>query len=248
MRRDKKKRLARTFTIAIAVLLLLIFIVRDVFRENLKDVHDSVLQAKALYEILYEQRQNDSAMRSEAQSFVDLHNKFRNLQNPPNQPGPWKPALASDIADLSSHALVTLNKAQDELYFVSELIDALPSSAADLADLRKLRDESRVHLEQDATSVTTVLSPIIQGPPGLLEPEVDSRRAWEEYETISTDHGRVLHLGVRSVQAANHALKIMERRIRICSDAIYVLGLVVLALGIYAAVAGLKPEGNEANR
>jgi hypothetical protein len=252
MRRDKKKKLARNFTMVTAVLLLVLFIVRDVLRENWKDAHDSVVQAKALYEIRFEQRYNDSAARSEGQSFENLQRKFSALQNPhvpPNQPGPWKPALASDIADLSNQAPLTLVKAEDELDFVSELIDALPSSAKDfrnidlplvskdLQSVRMLRDEYRVRLEQDATSLPTVISPIIAGPapPGLLEPEVDSRRAWELFETIYTHHGDVTYLGVLSVRAANHALELKERQIRICSYVIYALSIGVLVQGIYAA-------------
>jgi len=47
--------------------------------------------------------------------------------------------------------------------------------------------------------------------------------------------------------AATDALKVMERQIRICSYLIYILGIVVAALGIYAAIV-LKSEGNEPSR
>jgi hypothetical protein len=256
MRRAKKKRLARMFAVITAVSLLSLFIVRNVVRENLKHVHDSLAQAKAHYEILYEQRQNDSAVQSGGQTFNNLQKKFK-FQNPPDRPGqvqvPWKPALASDIADLHAQAFLTLNKTQDELYFVSELIDALPSSAA---DLRKFRDESRVHLEQDGKSVSAIGPIMVNAPPGLLEPEVtlpahpgplDSRKAWEVYETIVTEHGKVLQLAALSITAARRTMEVMEHRIRICSYIIYFLGVVVAALGIYVAIV-LKPEGNEANR
>ena len=130
MRRDKKKRLARVFAVITAVSLLSLFIVRDVVRENLKDVHDSLAQAEALYRIYYGQKQ--SAERSQAQAFENLHKKFMALKppdplpnpNPSNPTGPWKPALASDIADLSNQADMTLVATTYNLYLVSELIDA----------------------------------------------------------------------------------------------------------------------------
>jgi hypothetical protein len=49
-------------------------------------------------------------------------------------------------------------------------------------------------------------------------------------------------LGIIALASARHELQGMERRIRICSCAIYILGLLVLTLGIYAAVIGLKLE------
>lgn len=103
----------------------------------------------------------------------------------------------------------------------------------------------------------SAIGPIIAGaPPDLIEPHVtfpggppnlDSRKSWELYESIFAEYRKVIDLRFKAVMAATDALKVMERQIRICSYLIYILGIVVAALGIYAAIV-LKSEGNEPSR
>jgi hypothetical protein len=229
--KKQKARLARSFTIISATALLLIFIVRDVFRENLKDVHDSVAQAETLYRIHY--GQNDINLRSEGETFNTLQNYqyLQQFKNPPPAP---------DIAELRNRAGESLNEAQDELYLVSELIDALPSSATTAGptqpDIRKLRDEHRVRIEREKGSWAAFQ------PDDGTDSEVRQRMAFHVYETVYGEHQELIWLGVLSVRAAKHALQVMERRIRICSYVIYILGSVVLLLGVCAAVINLKLE------
>ena len=160
-KKQKAKR-ARVPTIASASALFLIFILRDVVRENLKDLHASAAQAEAPYEILY--GQNDAVERSEGETFarlqdmqnrhkLDMQNKLRNPQNPPLTPETYVETL-KETANLEQKANETGVAAEDELWRVSQLIDALPSGTK--ADLRKLRDEPRVNLEQETKSLTAL--------------------------------------------------------------------------------------------
>ena len=66
------------------------------------------------------------------------------------------------------------------------------------------------------------------------------------HETVFNERLEVSYLGVLAVRAAKHELEVIKRRIRICSCTIYSLGFLVLASGIYAAVIGLKLEGDGA--
>jgi hypothetical protein len=72
MPRTKKQKatLARVLTIASAVALFLIFIVRDIVRENLKDLHDSLARAEAQFRSYA--GQSEIARRSQEQNIKTI--------------------------------------------------------------------------------------------------------------------------------------------------------------------------------
>ena len=246
MPRNKRQRarLARALTIVTAIGLLLVFLLRDVVRENLKDVHDSLAQAEAQYRahipqsVAAQWSQEHTLYEIQRQIFADAEmHKDRSTYRAPNQ-SPW-----DQLATVATHVM---GQAEVELDSVSDLIDALPPGATDLrkmrnnltkgecrecqgvidfflrygmTDLRKIRDESRSKLDL-----------------------VDTEQTSDQLFVGNVQQTQLNVLGILALASARRELQVMERRIRICSYTIYALGCLVLALGIYAAVVGLKVE------
>ena len=188
--KKQKAELAHALSISSAVALFLIFIVRDVIRENLKDKHDSLAQAAALYEI--HDGQNRIAMRR-----IQSKNLDPNL----------------DITELRGWASEALYEAERELDHVSELIDALPSSAT---GIRKGRDEDREGLKQEKASWSAL--------PDKDGSDAEVRQRMAVYENAFVRYAGVLLLGRFSVREAKEALQVEEHLIRVCSYIIYALG------------------------
>lgn len=260
MHRHKKKRLARAFTVITAVLLLLLFIVRDIVRENLKDLHDSLARAEMQFQNHVEQAEIFRELLQGQQEDLAKTVAVAPQANSADAKAVydrWKTDYWLREIDLEQKGL---DLAEDDFYSASDLLDALPSGTTDLrkirglnpgytegidgyiregeTDLRTMLEKSRAELDKGEKAFSTLSAQNQlrgQAPKvGVVDGIVFEQRY------------RILNVGWFALDLAKHVQQTRERLIRICSWIIYVLGGLVLVLGIYATSIGLKPEGNEA--
>lgn len=208
------------------------FIVREILKDNLKDLHDSLAKAGSEF-------RNESG-----QSLISLQilasqeqAELLRLQEE-KQAGKVKTTqdFAALIAQDTSRAQEILADVNIDFDSASRLIDAFPASAK---DLRNLREQVRGPLEKMNVQVRETLKPT---------PEHDlSRFVAVKVAMVSTllEVVSIAILSDTALTAAHRVQDASERLISICSRAIYFLGVLGLLLAVYAAIAGIKSEPGE---
>jgi hypothetical protein len=229
-RRTKKEKAKIAKRLAIASVLLIIssYIVKEVLKENLKELHDSLASAESQFRAELDQsaislqlinvQQQIESIKLEAGS-KDPHRDFSAL-------------IAQDILQ-AQQAKAHLDADFDG---VSRLIEKFPSAAT---DLRKLRDQVREQIEKVDKQIDEMLKP---------KPEHDLGRFVEVKMAMVfalVDEIPVAVLGDATLTAAHQVQEATERLIRICTWTIYVLFFLGAALALYAAVTGIKSEAAE---
>ena len=230
--KQKKAKVAKAFAIASAVIFLLTFIVREILKDNLKDLHDSLAKAESEFrnesgqslislQILTSQEQAELVRLQEGKRA----GKFKATQD-----------FAALIAQDTGRAQEILAGVNSDFDSASRLIDAFPRRAR---DLRNLREQVRGPLEKMNVEVRETLKPT---------PEHDlSRFLAVKVAMISTllEAIPIAVLGDRALTSARRLQDASELLISICSGAIYFLGVLGLLLAVYAAIAGIKSESGE---
>jgi len=210
-----------------AALLLLTYVVKEVLRENLKELQSSLASAEAQFrteldqstislQIFRVQQQMESLRLEKETGPKDLHRDFSAL-----------------IAQDTSRARQAEAHLDSSLDSVSRLIDKLPSGAR---DLRKRRDEVRQEVKKTHEQVGELLKP---------KPEQDVIRLVGVKIAIVlalVQELPVAVLGDAALTAAQRLQEAAERLVRVCTWATYILFVVGLGLGLYATLGGHKVE------
>lgn len=228
LNRKRKAKIAKRLAVASAVILLLTFVVKETLKENLKELHDSLVSAEGQFrneqgqstislQILYTQGQIDN-----------LNLEAKGGRNHPSHD--YSAQIKQDVLR-AQQARAQLDADFDS---VSRLIDKLPATAR---HLRQGRDEMRIQVVEKADQdVKDVLKP---------NPDHDARRLIQlklaRVVALAAELPVVV-LGDAALTAAQRFEELAETLIRICSWAFYVLGFCGLALGLYAAVTGIRTE------
>ncbi len=220
------------FAIASGVILILTFIVKEILKENLKGLHDSVAQAESQFRT--ESGQLTVAgqillVQQQAETF-----KFQEeaLKKTPDPNRDYSALIAQDIVS-AQQAVSQLNSEFDT---VSRLIDALPPEER---ELRQIRDTLRTSVERVVRDTQGALTPRPDHNVGRFV-QVKMAMVMAFLEELP-----VVMLGDSALTTAQRVEGESERWIRVCSRAIYVLGLLGLSLGLYAAIAGIKTDSSD---
>lgn len=232
MRRTKrqKAKIAKVVAIASAVILLLTFLFKEVVKENLKELHEALVRAESQF-----RTENGQSVIS--LQILDAQEQIENfkLQGDAGKKGAnrdFSALIAQDTAR-AQEASAHLNSDFDS---VSRLIDALPSGAK---DLRQLRDETRASVDKANKQVNEMLKPKPAHDRGRFV-EVKIAMVMALLQELP-----VVILGDAAQTAAHRVQAASEYLIGVCSRAIYFLGFLALSLGLYAAVTGIKSDGPE---
>jgi len=229
VRRTKKQKakIAKVIAIVSAVLLVLIFLLKEILRDNLKDLHDSVAQAEAQFrsesgqaefsvQLLLAQQQSEILRIQEDQRHNEINADL--------------PALIAQDTAAEQLEWTNLNANFDT---VSRLIDKLPSGAK---DSQRLREEVRTSIRESSDLAKKTLN---------IKTTNDADRfvlvKGALIIALAQEIGVVL-LGDAALTRAQQVQDATERLIRMCSRAFYVLGFCLLVIGLYSAVTGLKSD------
>jgi hypothetical protein len=231
-RRTKKQRatIAKRIAVIGAIGLILTFTVKEIVKENLKDLHDSLAQAENRF-----RTENGQSMLS-----IQNLNIQEQLENLGLQADTMSGKTDSDYGvliaqdtSIANQALAQLNSDFDS---VSRLIDALPSWAKGLQQSR----------EQIRDSVTRTNGQVRQ----MLEPKPErnaARLVQVKLAAVIALVGNlpVTVLGDAALTAARELQEISEKLIRVCSLLFYIFSLMLLGLGLYAAMNGFRSDTSE---
>jgi hypothetical protein len=234
MRRTKKQKakIARAFAIASAVILLFTFAVKEILKEHLKELHDSLASAESQFRIESGQL-TISAQMLLAQQQAELSKIQEEKANGRLDPNRDYSALIAQDIITAQQAVAQLNSEFDS---VSRLIDAMPPGAK---DLRALRDQTRMSVDKVSGDVNETLKP---------SPDHDVYRfARIKMAMVMAlvEELPVVVLGDTALSAARRIEEASEYLIRVCTRIIYVLGFLSLALGLYAAISGINSSASE---
>jgi uncharacterized protein YlxP (DUF503 family) len=220
--RKHKQRVTKGLAIASSVILLLIFGIKEVLKDNLKDLRDSIGSAESLFRV--EEGQSTLSL----QIFVAREQaELDRLKSDPHRD------FSSMIAQASTEARQAKGDLDVNFDSVSRLIDKLPSGAR---DLRQLRDTVRQAVEKTDHQVDTALARKSANDNWRFA-EIKMAMLFALVQEIS-----VTLLGDAALTAAQKVESALETLVRICSRAIYILMFTLLCLGIYAAITGRKTD------
>jgi hypothetical protein len=231
-RQTKKQRakIAKRFAIGSAVILILTFIVKEIIKENLKDLHDSLAQAETRF------RTENGESTISAQILI-TQQQIENLKLQDEAThGKSDRDFSALIVQDTGTARQTLAQLNSDFDSVSRLIDALPSGAK---DLRQLRDQARVSVDKVNGQVNEMLKP---------KPDHDVYRFVQVKMAMVfalLQEIPVTVLGDAALTTAHRVQDACEYLIRLCSRMIYFLGLLFLGLGLYAVITGVKTDASE---
>jgi len=223
-RKDSVKR-AKRLAVASALILLLTFIFKEVLKEHLKELQDSLQSAEAL-------NRTETGQSALSVENLTLQQEIEELRQGA------KDGLKADQRDYSEmigRDILTGQQMRAHLGAsfdsVSRLVDKLPSGAG---DLRQQRDELRTEVDGVDKGAADTLKPSSRR---------DLSRAVEVKVTIARLTGEeipVALLGDLALTRARSVQEAAERLYRICGWASYVLYVTGVALALYATLSGLK--------
>ncbi len=212
------------------MILILTFIVKEIIKENLKDLHDSLAQAETRFRTENGQSTISAQILITQQQIENL--KLQDETDHKKADRDFSALIAQDIGT-AQQALAQLNSDFDS---VSRLIDALPSGSK---ELRQLRDQTRASVENVNKQVNEMLKP---------KPEHDVYRFVQVKMAMVfalLEEIPVTVLGNAALTAARRVQDACEYLIRLCSRLIYFLGLLFLGSGLYAVITGIKTDTTE---
>ncbi len=226
--KKQKTKIAKRFAIASVIIIALTFVVREMLKEKLKDIHDSAAKAEAQFrtesgqtvislELLVSQEQ------AELQRLQDQKAAGKKIED-----------YTTLIAQATTQAQQALSDINVDFDSASRLIDALPSP-----DLRKLREQVRTPIDKMNMEVTQTLKP---------SPDHDLVRFVKvKVAMILTllQAIPVAILGDQALTVAHRVQEATERGIRFCSWFIGFLAFLGFGLGLYAAITGIHTDAVE---
>jgi len=228
--RKQKAKIARGLAIATAIILLLIFVVKEILKDNLQELHDSLVSAETQF-------RNESGQSAISMQILTVQMQIQNLKLEAEK-GRTDPQ--HDYSALIAQDIIAAQQFQANLNAdfdsASRLINKLPAGAR---DLRQQRDQVHTKIEGMNQQVNDTLKP---------NPKHDVWRLIDvKLAIVMTilEELPVVVLGDTALTAAQQVQGAAEALIRICTRALYVLGLLFLGLGLYATIAGLKTEAAE---
>lgn len=228
--KKRKPRLAKFLAIASAVILLLMFIIKEILKDQLKEVHDSVTVAESQFRLESGQSVIQLQLLTAQQELEDA--KLLADKESGKKTADYSSLIAKDTAT-ARQALAHMNT---DFESVSRLIDAFGSRAK---DLRKLRDNTKVAVEETNKNVEGILKPNPQHNVGRFV-EVKIAMVMALMQEIPT-----AVLADTTLTAAHRLEEASEYLIEVCTRAIWCLGIFVLLLGLYAAATGRKSDSGE---
>jgi hypothetical protein len=228
----QKGKVAKRLAIATAVIALLIFVVKEILKENLKELHDSLASAESQF-----RNENGQTAISMQILLAEQQNQIQNLQL---QAQARRNDAQFDYSTLIRQDTITVQQIQAnadaDFDSASRLIDKMPSGAQ---DLRQLRDQTRTLLEKTDQQVKDILKPT---------PAHDVWRLIGVKLAIALAAMRglpVAVLGDRALTRAQQVQEATEKLIRLCSRIAYLLVFLGAALGLYAILTGSKTQAVE---
>jgi hypothetical protein len=228
--RKKKSKVAKRLAITSAMILLLTYAVKEVLKENLKELQGSLASAEAQYRTELDQSTISLQILAVQEQIENLKLESERGRKDPNRD--FSGLIAQDTAR-AQQVRAHLDSSLDS---VSRLIDKFPSGAQ---DLRKLRDQVRQNLEKTDEQITGMLK---------ARPEHDVGRLVEvKIAMVLTlvQEVPVAVLGDVTLTAAHRVQEAAERLIRVCTWATYILFVLGLGMGLYATLGGHKIEAAE---
>lgn len=223
--KKQKAKIATRLTIAGLIIVALVFGVREVLREKLKDIHDSAAKAEAQYRV--ESGQNLISLQILIQEEQAELQRIQDLK----AAGKTTEDFSALIAQDTTRAQLAQSAVNSDFDSVSRLIDALPSS-----DLRAIRDKMRVSLDTINGQVTETLKP---------SPNHDLFRWMNVKLAMIKPLLQGIPIALLSDQALNVAHRVeeaTERGVHLCNVLIGFLALVTFTLGMYGATTGISSE------
>ena len=229
-RRTKKEKakLAKRLAVASVLLIISSYIVKEILKENLKELHDSLASAESQFRAELDQSIISLQVLAVQQQIESLK-----LETGSKDPHRDFSALITQDIPQARQAKAHLDASFDG---VSRLIDKFPSGAS---DLRKMREQVRQEVEKIDQQVEDMLKP---------RPEHDLGRFIEvKLATVSALVGEisVAVLGDATLTGAKRVQEATEKLIRVCTWTIYVLFFLGSALALYAAITGIKTGAAE---
>jgi hypothetical protein len=229
-RRTRKQRIARIIAVVSAILLFLTFVIKEVLKDSLKDLHDSVAQAESQFRI--ESGQSDFSvqmlLRQQQDEILKLQEDKRR-----NELGENLPALIAQDTASARLAWANVNANFDA---VSRLIDRLPSGAK---DLRQLRETVRTSISYTNDQANKALN-------AKTTDDVNRFVVVKGESVIALlQKIDVILLGDAALTRAHQVQEATEYLIGTCTRASWVLGILGAALGIYSAVTTIKSGASE---
>jgi hypothetical protein len=228
--RKQKAKIAKGLAIASALILLVTFIVKEILKDNIKELHDSLASAETQF-------RNESGQSTISMQILITQQQIENLrleaEGARNDPNHDYSALIAQDTLAAQQAQTHLDVDFDS---ISRLIDRLPGGAR---DLRQQRDQMRAQMEKIDKQVKDMLKP---------KPDHDVWRFVQVKSAMAMallEDLPVIVLGDAVLTRAKRVQEAAETLIRMCARAVYVLSLLGLALGLYAAVTGIKTEAAE---
>jgi len=223
----QKGKIAKRLAIATAVIALLIFVVKEILKENLKELHDSLASAETQF-------RNESGQTTISMQILLAQQQIQNLQLQA-QAGRNDPQ--HDYSAMIAQDTITVQQIQanvnSDFDSTSRLIDKLPSGAQ---DLRQLRDQTRTQLAKTDEQVKDMLKPTpAHDVWRLISVKVAMVQAVIQILPVAV-------LGDRALTRAQQAQEATETLIRLCSLTVYFLVFFGMALGLYAILTGTKTQ------
>jgi hypothetical protein len=226
----RKAKIAKRVAIVAGVLALLTFVMKEILRENLKELHDSVAHAEAQFRT----EEGQSTIQIQIQ-LIQQQIELARAQADPQRGNPnrdFGPLIAQALPQ-SQMAIAQVNNDFDS---ASRLVDALPFGKK---QWRAARDQVRAALEKTRPEIEDMIKPSTDHD---LKRFVGVKMAMVLALLAEIP---ITVLADRALTAAHETQEALDKLIRFCSWAVYCLGLLTLSLGLYAAISGIKAGSGE---
>jgi len=227
--RARLGRLKRLFPIVGAGIVLLTFVVKDAWRDHLKDVIDSIDQAEADYSV----REDNLALSKL------LNNIYQRVRYPSNQESDVDLIASGDSYQVYLVVLKVQEQTASSLQLVSTLVEHLPDEEGKqtlVKDLQRRSDALRDHL----TTIEDIISrwSVTHTTPSVPAP------ALPEFQTIRHDTSVLsseVHTLERSVRKdAEEQKRSAEFRYELWTFVSYALYTLGWTLGLIGQIYGVK--------
>jgi|HubBroStandDraft_6_1064221.scaffolds.fasta_scaffold01770_7 hypothetical protein len=221
--RRKKARTAKRLAVTTVLILLATFVVKEILKEQLKDLRDSIVSAQNQFssqldqsaisvQILTTRQQLETAEIKAARS--DPHHDY-----------------ALEILQATTEARQVQAQMRADFEGVSKLVDAIPGRTE---QLRQLRDQLRTSVEKADQTVNTMLD---AKPKDDIDRWVGAKLAMV---MALVQELPIIILGDVAQKSAQLMKETIETLIKFCNWLIYVLGILGFILGLYAAINGFQ--------
>ena len=226
MDKRRKAKVAKGLAITSAILLALTFVIKEIFKEQLKDLRDSIASAQSQF-----QNQSDqSSLHIQiltAQQQIEAAN-MRLVHGDPHHD------YTPEIQLATAEARQVQAQLHADFDVVSHFIDSIPLGG----QLRQLRDQLSPSIQQADNSVNAALAS--KSTLGI------DRWVMAKTATVMALVGElpVVVLGGVAKSVAERVQARIEKLITLCNWALWVFGLSGAGLAVYSAAKGVKMGEN----